>query len=48
MEEMDYENIERDAKKHKFQAMVLFVCYVGMAIIIISGLLIKFIKYIVQ
>lgn len=48
MEEIDYEKIERDAKRYKFQAMVLFVCYTGMAIIIISGLLIKFIKYIVQ
>lgn len=48
MEEMDYEKIERDAKRYKFQAIVLFVCCTVMAIIIISGLLIKFIKYIVQ
>jgi hypothetical protein len=48
MKDIDYEKIERDARKYKFQAIVLFVCYTSMAFIIITGLLIKFIKYIVQ
>jgi hypothetical protein len=48
MKDIDYEKIERDAKKIKFQTNVLFVCFIGISIITTIFLFIKLIKYLTQ